>query len=81
VNGTFECSGPPCPSGPPACPYFQPYSDTACPWPTQECGYTSDQNPCGAVDCYCASDGLWSCDPACVAVDAGVAPGVDAAGE
>ena len=77
VNGSLECSGTPCPSGPPACPVYQPYPGTSCSVADQECGYTSDSNPCGAVNCYC-EEGLWNCEPTCVALDAGTTSVADA---
>lgn len=29
------------------------------------CGYTTDTNPCGAVNCYCMQ-GAWGCNPTCI---------------
>lgn len=35
------------------------------PSPMAECGYVTETNPCGAVNCYC-QQGAWGCYPTCV---------------
>lgn len=58
-----------------ACPSAMPANGTACMLSVDAgpagavpvCGYTTSDNPCGAVDCYCQSgSGLWNCAPTCI---------------
>jgi hypothetical protein len=80
VTALALMSGAACSSNAPAsCPEDIPTSGTSCnvPAPSSptgaaaECGYATETNECGAVNCYCEK-GTWTCGPTCALVDANV---------
>lgn len=48
-------------SGGQTCPATIPSNGASCDL-QNECGYTTETNPCGAVDCSC-TQGAWLCAP------------------
>jgi hypothetical protein len=72
-------------AGDQTCPAVMPTDGASCdlanpsspPGAVGVCGYTTDTNPCGAVNCYCMQ-GAWGCNPTCIVFDGG---GPEASGD
>lgn len=77
VAAAAACTSSPTSARSDGCPANMPNNGDACilanpsspPGAIGVCGYTTDTNECGAVNCYCMNN-AWGCNPTCAIIDA-----------